>query len=167
MGEEEELGGYRSGGNREAGVNPPQASGRQSVQVKATSQPYKCILCGGSHTGKRGQTRKFMSVCNVFLEMSVPQRWNCVLRHKFCQVCIVQEDHGQFGQNCLLKTRLVCKCGSERLHHKLLCSSNTSHPVSSPENHKGEDDSKDDKGAKRKSKRRNKKTSPNSALNHC
>ena len=96
--------------------------------------------------------------------MSVPQRWNCVRRHKLCQVCIVQEDHGQFGQNCPLKTRLICKCGSERLHHKLLCSSNTSHPVASPDNHKGEDDSKDDKGAKRKSKRRNKKASPNSAL---
>ena len=107
-------------------VSPPQASGRQSAQVKVASQIFKCILCGGSHTGKRGQTRKFMSVCNVFLEMSVPQRWNCVRRHKFCQVCIVQEDHGQFGQNCPLKTRLMCKCGSERLHHKLLCSSNTS-----------------------------------------
>ena len=142
----------------------PQASGRQSGQVKATSQSYKCVLCGGSHPGKRGQVRKFLSVCNNFLEMSVPQRWNCVRRHKLCQVCFTQEEHGHYGQNCPLKNRLVCKCGSERMHHKLLCSSNASHPVSTSENPKGEDDGKDDKGAKKKSKKKNKKASSNSSL---
>ena len=32
-----------------------QASGRQTNQVKATTQPFKCILCSGTHAGRKGQ----------------------------------------------------------------------------------------------------------------
>ena len=81
-------------------VSHPQASGRQPNQVKATTQPFKCILCSGTHPGRRGQVRRYLSTCNLFLEMSVPQRWNTVRRHKFCQVCLTQDDHGQHGQSC-------------------------------------------------------------------
>ena len=50
------------------------------------------------------------------------------------------------------------------MHHKLLCSSSSSHAVSTSEVPKGEDDEKDDKGKKKKSKKKNKKPASNSSL---
>ena len=79
---------------------PHQASGRSTNQVKAASQTFKCILCSGTHAGRRGQVRRYLAACNTFLDMSIPQRWNTVKHHKFCVVCLTTDDHGAHGQTC-------------------------------------------------------------------
>ena len=131
----------------------PQAGARASNQVKTASQTFKCILCSGTHADKRGRIRKFLAACNTFLDMSVPQRWNIVRRHKLCVICITSADHGVQGQSCPHKSRLSCKCGSERSHHKLLCSNSSTHAVSTTE----QPDKDDDKGGGTKKKRSRKK----------
>ena len=90
----------------------PQPGARGTNQVKTASQTFKCILCSGTHADKRGRIRKFLATCNSFLDMSVPQRWNIIRRHKFCVICLTSADHGVQGQSCLHKSRLLCKCGS-------------------------------------------------------
>ena len=72
-----------------------------------------------------------------------------------CQVCTSAADHGKFGENCHLK-RLACKCGSEKLHHTLLCSSNATHAVASSSSPQDKDS---DKGAKPKKNNKSKKKS--------
>ena len=121
--------------------------------MKTAYQTFKCILCSGTHADKRGRIRKFLAACNSFLEMSVPQRWNIVINYV---ICITSADHGVQGQSCPHKSRLSCKCGSERSHHKLLCSNSSTHAVSTNE----QPDKDDDKGGGTKKKRSRKKVTP-------
>ena len=58
----------------------PQMGGHGANQVKAASQVYKCILCSGTHIGKKGQVWRYLAACNTFLDMSVPQCWNIISR---------------------------------------------------------------------------------------
>ena len=96
--------------------------------------------------------------------MSILQRWNTVRRHKFCVVCLTLDEHGPHGQTCPHKGRLACKCGSDRVHHKLLCSNNASHAVLNLEQSKNDDDEKGGKSKKKKSKKKSKKPSSDSSL---
>ena len=132
--------------------------------MKAASQTVKCILCSGTHAGRRGQVRKYLAACNTFLDMSIPQRWNAVKRHKICVVCLTTDDHGTQGQSCPHKSRLSCKCGSEGNHHKLLCSNNPAHAVSNPEQPDKDDDEKGGGSKKKKSKKKAKKPASQSSL---
>ena len=96
--------------------------------------------------------------------MSIPQRWNTVKRHKFCIICLTTDEHGPHGQTCPHKGRLACKCGSDRVHHKLLCSNSSSHAVSNPEQSSKDDDEKGGSSKKKKSKKKSKKPSSDSSL---
>ena len=125
--------------------------------MKAASQTFKCILCSGTHAGRRGQVRRYLAACNTFLEMSIPQRWNTVKRHKFCVVCLTTDEHGSHGQTCPHKGRLACKCGSDRNHHKLLSSNSSTHAVSNPEQSNKDDDEKGGGAKKKKSRKKTKK----------
>ena len=131
----------------------PQVGGRGANQVKTASQAFKCILCSGTHVGKKGQIRKYLTACNSFLDMSVPQRWNIIRRHKFCVICLTSADHGVQGQSCPHNSRLSCKCASEKSHYKLLCSNSSTHAVSTTE----QPDKDDDKGGGTKKKKSKKK----------
>ena len=64
--------------------------------------------------------------------MGIP-RWKIIKRHKFCVICLTSADHERQGQRCPHKSPLSCKCGSEKGHHKLLCSYSSSHTVSNTE----------------------------------
>ena len=139
------------------GKNPASQGGFRpsSNPVKNASSVFKCPLCSGNHSDKRGRPRKYLAACNSFLEQTVPQRWNTIRRLKLCQVCTSAAEHGKFGENCHLK-RLACKCGSENLHHTLLCSSNATHAVASSSSPPDKDS---DKGAKPKKNNKSRKKS--------
>ena len=148
------------------GKNPASQGGSRpsSNPVKNASSVFKCPLCSGNHSDKRGRPRKYLAACNSFLEQTVPQRWNTIRRLKMCQVCTSAAEHGKFGENCHLK-RLACKCSSDKLHHTLLCSKDAAHAVASSSNppdnsDKGAKPKKDNKSKKKTSKANSQSTLP-------
>ena len=138
------------------------SSSANPVKASVSSSAYKCPLCGGSHSDRRGRPRKYLAACNSFIEQAINQRWNTIRKLKHCQVCTSGADHGRYGENCTLK-RLACKsCNPDKPHHTLLCSKETANTAASSS---APPDSSDKGGAKPKRSNRSKKKSSKGSSN--
>ena len=105
----------------QSGARSSSSSSSNPVKASISASAYKCPLCSGTHSDRRGRPRRYLAACNSFTEQSITQRWGTIRKLNHCQVCTSASDHGRFGVNCTLK-RLACKACPDKPHHPLLCS---------------------------------------------
>ena len=66
----------------------------------------QCPRCSGKHE---------LAECGEFQADEIQARWNIVKQHRLCHVCLKP---GHMRSHC--QSRIVCQCGADRRHHKLL-----------------------------------------------
>ena len=98
----------------------------QSNSSRSTRAGYKkfvCPLCKGGHLSPKGNTRMYLSVCQIFIALSVEDRIAAVKRLKYCYICL-NIDHSE--KPCPRIQQLNCDCANanHKPHHKLLCKTN-------------------------------------------
>ena len=98
----------------------------QSNSSRSTRAGYKkfvCPLCKGGHLSPKGNSRMYLSVCQIFIALSVEDRIAAVKRLKYCYICL-NIDHSE--KPCPRIQQLNCDCANahHKPHHKLLCKTN-------------------------------------------
>lgn len=68
--------------------------------------PNRCPRCSDKHE---------LAECELFKTDDVGTRWEIVKRHKLCHACLKS---GHMRARC--ESKMFCRCGSDRRHHKLL-----------------------------------------------
>ena len=58
----------------QSGARGASSSSSNPVKASISASAYKCPLCSGTHSDRRGRPRRYLAACNSFTEQSITQR---------------------------------------------------------------------------------------------
>ena len=96
---------------------------KEASRVTDPKEKFSCPLCSTAHRDQKFSSRPYLSVCQKFQDMSVPDRIGCCDRLRYCKLCTRDAEKFHRGAPiCPLQDRFACThCeGDKALSHCLM-----------------------------------------------
>ena len=119
---------------RNMGVGIGKKKGKKDNEVKnhlLGVENWKCPICQTKHGNDKRPVRPYLSCCEAFKKLGVPQMIQACKKYNFCQVCTSSKDdkiHKESTNGCPRKETFKCKqCPEPKCftHCDLLCISSS------------------------------------------